>query len=248
MNKKIIIATVSILFLTVCTIPSLADTETDTSDDVLHWHGTSYLDWNWNVGDRPNIDIVEITYTAGDRLTISMRVDGTINQQKSWYQLWFNTTDAFYHLSYMPDDETEPFATATPLNFEDFTLEDLMNYTEPTIETSVNGDTITATIDWVTSNHNYINFFGWAQEWDNVGESFSDYYIDFAPNDSSSFGSYEDYYGDDSGSDDTGSTDSGDTNNDQNTESTSSNGTPGFEVIALIAGIALVMIALRKRK
>jgi hypothetical protein len=251
MKTHILIA-ISLSILIFSGITTHAETITDTTNDVLHWNGTNYMDWTWNVGDKPSVDIVEIEYEPGNRLTISMKMAGTISNQKSWYHLWFNTSDAYYHVSYMPDDEAEPIATAIPLNFNNMSMEDLMNYTNPNVDTSVNGDTITATIDWVTEEKEMNEFWAWAQQWDNVGEAWSDYYIDFAPNEYSDFGEYEDYYDDnpdDSIDKDSNGSDTSDQglDNDDNQGTSTQTDTPGFELVILLAAVVAFMY-IRKKK
>lgn len=258
MKKTIIL--ISIALIATLSLTASAVSVTDSSGDVFHWVGTNYMDWSWDVGDKPNIDITEVTYDPGSRLTISMKVAGSIGTEKVWYHVYFNTSNAYYHLSYMPDDVLEPEAFAYPTNFDEMSLDDLMNYTEPSVETSVNGNTITATIDWVTDSHEMVEFWAWAQQWENDGEAWSDYYIDFAPNEYSYFGEYEDYYSgedtggddtgsDDTGSDDTGSTDSGETDDgDQTTNAPAPSGTPGFEFIALVAAFAAILFIVKKRR
>jgi hypothetical protein len=250
MNKMMMLL-MGLSLLILLGISASATIITDADDDVLHWNGSNYMNWSWNVGDRPEVDIIEIDYEVGSRLTISMKVAGTISNEKAWYHLWFNTSDAYYHLSYMPDEDSEPFATAFPLNFDSMSLEDLMNYTEPNIETSVNGNTITATIDWVTDQTEMDTFWAWAQQWDNEGETWSDYYIDFAPNEYSYFGEYEDYYEDGSNDSTNQNSDSTNTTN-QDTNDGSNNSspqaktnTPGFELIILLAAV-IVFVLIRK--
>ncbi len=244
------------LFLTLIFVTSTISAEIidDPSDDVFHWAGYDYTDWSWDVGDRPNIDIIELNFEEGSRLTLSMKVAGTIKTDKVWYHMYFNTSDAMYHVSFMPDDEAEPFATAFPIDYSSMSMEDIMNYTEPNVETSFSGDTITATIDWVTEEHEMTDFWAMAQEWLDEGEAWSDYYIDFAPNDYSDFGDYEDYYGDGSGnsgdSGDSGdSSDTGDSGSTSDSEDGgSTGGTPGFEAVGLIAALGIAFIVLRRRR
>jgi len=214
--------------------------EIDETGDVFHWKGVDWRNWGWNVQDRPNIDITDVSYTAGDRLTISLTVQGSVNSEKSYYHVWYNSSDAWYHLHYSPDDETEPIAVALPIDFYSWDMEDMMNYTEPEWESSIIDDnTITVTIDWVTEDHTMNGFHGWAQQWENEEEKMIEAWFDFAPNNYAWYGEYDDYYSDETNN-------NGENGNGGST--TDENGSPGFEVVALIAGIALLIFVFRKKK
>jgi hypothetical protein len=212
----------------------------DPQDDVLYWNGVDWKNWQWNVMDRPNVDIVDISYDAGDRLTITLTIDGTYTAQNSMYHVWYNTSNAWYYLHYSPyiETEDEPIAVAVPINFENWTMEQLMNWTEPETETSINGATMTGTFDWVTEDHTMNEFYAWAQEWENVGDQFSKYWVDYAPND---FSPYTEYETEGNGN---GDVTNGDTNGEKGD---TTDGTPGFELLTLIAAIGVIFILLRKR-
>lgn len=230
-KSSIVIIGIFILVLSSISVSA----ENDTADDVLHWDGTDWHNWDWNIADRPNIDILDVSYLIGDRLAISMIVDGSFNSQMSYYHIWFNSTDAWYHASYIPDSEVDPIAVAFPTDFDSWSYEDLLNWEAPETDVSIDGGVLTAVIDWVTDDHNISNFYGWAQEWDMAGEQASEFWIDYAPNDYSPYGLWEDYYG-------TGNDDEDDDNGAPSPQ------TPGFETIAVIAALTIAFIISRRRK
>jgi len=204
--------------------------ETDASGDVLHWKGTDWHNWAWDVADRPNIDIIDISYLIEDRLTISMSVAGSFNTGLSSYHLDFNSPDAYYRVIYTPASGVGPIVIAQPT---DLTPEELATLEQPESETSIQGGTLTATIDWITEDHTMTDFHGRAQEWDTEDEKALEAWWDYAPDDRSPYGSYDDYYGN-GGNDGSGTP--------------PPSGTPGFETIALLAALGVAFIILRRRK
>lgn len=243
-KSSVLIISIAVLLLATVTVSA----ESDTTDDVLYWKGSDWYNWQWNVGNRPNIDIVDVSYNAEDRLTISMTVNGEINSEKSWYHLWYNTSNAWYHLHYYPDEESEPVASALPLDFESWSYEDLLNWTEPETETSVSASTITATFDWVTEDHTMTGFYAWSQEWENISDQYTEFWIDYAPNDYSPYGEFEDYEPEDGDGEDTEGDGDGTNGNGSEGNGDTSNGTPGFEVLVLLVAIGAIFIILRRRK
>jgi len=240
MKKRIICILITIVFMLTITSISVS-AESDPEGDVVHWKGFDWRNWNWNVQDRQNIDIIDVSYTAGDRLTFSLTVKGSFNEDKSYYHVWYNTSDAWYHMQYVPGEEEEPFVGALPLNLQTWDIEDIMNYTEPVWEASVvNDNTITGTIDWITEDHEVNSFHGWAQEWDKEEDITVETWLDFAPDAYAWYGVYDDYYGgDNNGGGDNGGSDTGGSSTDDS---------PGFEVIALLVGIGLLFFVFRKKK
>lgn len=201
-----------------------ASAESDSKDDVLHWKGNDWRNWNWNIDNKPNIDIIDISYSTGEQLTISMSVAGIISTELALYDLEFSTGDADYHVIYNPDSGIDPVVTAFP---QDFSSEDLMTWEQPDSETSINGGTITATIDWATDDHTMSEFYGWAEQWNTDVDKVSEAWWDYAPDDQSPYGVYSDYYG--------------------NGGSSGGSGTPGFETFAVIAAIGIVLILFKRK-
>ena len=225
-KSSILIIGISALLL----LSMAVSAETDASGDVFHWKGNDWHNWAWDVDDRPNIDIIDISYLIEDRLTISMSVAGSFNTGLSLYHLEFNSPDAYYRVVYNPASGVDPIVIALPT---DLTLEEYGTWEQPASETSIQGGTLTATIDWITEDHTMTDLFGWAQEWDKEDEQALEAWYDYAPNDHSPYGSYDDYYGNG------GNGGSG---------TMPPSGTPGFEAIAVIAALGIALIIFRKRK
>jgi hypothetical protein len=216
----------------------------DPQDDVLYWNGVDWNNWQWNVMDRPNVDIVDISYDAGNRLTITMTIEGSFNMDNSMYHIWYNTSDAYYYLHYSPyiETEDEPIAIAFPIDFENWTIEQLMNWTQPETEASISGNILTGIFDWATEDHTMNEFYAWAQEWENVGDQFTKFWVDYVPNDFSPYTEYE-TEGNGNGN---GEVSNGDgTGGNGEPDGT---GTPGFELLTLMAAIGASFILLRRRK
>ena len=168
------------------------------------------------------------SYLIEDRLTVSMSVAGSFTGLSS-HHLWFNSSDAYYHVSYVPESGVDAIVIAFPT---DFNIDDYATWEHPASETSIQGGTLTATIDWITEDHAMAGFYGWAQEWDTEDEKALEAWFDYAPNDCSPYGSYDDYYGN-----------GGNEGNGGNGGS----GTPGFETLAFIAALGIALIISRKR-
>ena len=232
----------------------------DNPDDVLYIDdATNWLDWQWNIGSKPNVDITGLSYTEGNRLTVSMTIKGSFNTQNSVYNAWFNTSDAYYHIMYTPQAVAEPQAIAFPLDYSTYTMEDLMNYVPPEVEASISGSTLTGIFDWCTEDHNIVDFHGHAFEYLDDINPFYDFWVDFAPDSYSSYGTYEEYHGDDDDNDDTTTGDDDDDNNDDVTGDDDDDDatqnqrppideSPGFGIITLVVAISIALILFRRKK
>ncbi len=199
----------------------------DSPHDVLHRVGSDWNDWEWDVLYKPNIEIIEIKYSAGEALVVEMMIKGIFNRNNSNYNIWYNTSDAWYHVSYIPGDDSEPSAVAFPKNYDTWTEEEKLNWTAP--ETQVNiidSSYLVAAFEWITDDHNATEFYTWAKEWDDTQENMTEFWIDYAPNDYSPYGEYDDYFG----------------NNDTIPKDKD---TPGFELIVVIAASFIAVLFLR---
>ena len=249
--KKMIILLISIVFLATFMTSVSAETTTDPTGDVYHYRYTGGVyGWDYNVADKPNIDITDIAYTInGDQVTLTVTVAGTIaNSELVSYWTYLNTSDSNYMFSWM---NNEGIGWGTNTNEGSYQMD-----FEPDI--TVSGNTISATYDVVGTFSNP-DVWGWAAEYTSYGDTNAEWWADWVPNDESPY--YDEYSGDsgdtsgddtdtgDTGSDDTGSTDSGETDSgDQNTNAPPPTGTPGFEFIFLIAAVGLLSVVLRKRR
>jgi len=226
----------SILFLGVAVLlissyTALADTQTDGSNDVFHWN---YYDtgwaWDYNVGDKPNIDISEISYSVdGNELTLTLKVDGEIaSSDKIGYWAYYNSTDTAYWMSWM---NGEGMGMAITIGDAGGAMD-----LDPVITAS--GDTITGVFDVIGSTDN-VGLWGWAAEYTESGDqTTAEWWADWAPH------TYAPWYTPDGGN---GGGTNGGTNN-TGTNGTGTGGTPGFEILTLLAAVAVAFIFFKRRK
>ncbi|MFO8077246.1 MAG: hypothetical protein R6U21_01190 [Thermoplasmatota archaeon] len=243
--KKILVLPISLVLLAAIGATVTAESVTDPTGDVYHWKYTDTT-WGWdtNIGDKPNIDITDLTYTInGDQVTLSMNVAGTIASSEGIsYTIWLNTTDSYYTAGW-----TNGEGYGMGVSTEEGSYE--MDF-EP--EISVSGNTITVTFDTVGTFTGIDAFWGFSQEFYDSSEGMAgEYWADWAPE------SYSWYEGDDTNGDDTDGDTSGETDDSGDTGETSDDGTntntpppsgtPGFELIALITAFAAIVFILKKR-
>jgi hypothetical protein len=224
---------------------AVAETESDPEGDVWHYVFPYYE--SQTVSDQPNSDIKEISAEInGDQITLSMTLwpGGTFTRGSNEYAsyiMFFNTTDAYYMMTYSDIIETE--ARGAGMGFT------LTDYNPPmtTGEVVVNGNTISVTMDKVGNETTSTNFYGISWIWEGYGaEQYNlDHWHDWV-------GDYDwdpnldPESGDDGDGD--GDGDDGDSNTSSGTQQPSPSGTPGFETIAVIASLGVAFIYLRKRK
>ncbi|HUS99382.1 MAG TPA: Heimdall-CTERM domain-containing surface protein [Candidatus Thermoplasmatota archaeon] len=226
-NSSIVILGLCVLLCS-CYIAS-AETINDGTGDVWHWAETGTA-WSWsgNVGDKPNIDITEVSYTVNnDKITLSLTVRGAIqSSDKVGYYLWYNSTDTYYFLSYM-NGTGAGFGMKGSMNFTSSQNVTIMD-NKLSVELDVLGDT------------SKVELWGYAVEYTNtIGDQTSEWWGDWAPNEKFAY---------DTGTG--GSSNPGGTNGttpDNNGSSPQSN-TPGFEIILVTAAIAIALVLIRKRR
>ena len=146
----------------------------DGTDDIFHWQWDDNLDaysWKKDTSDEPNIDIIQITEQASNgRLTLTLKVDGVIEESNDiWYWLWYNTTDAYYYLSYS-NGSGDLVGLGTGTNYSQFMEGDV----------AVSDDTITGTIDLIGSG-TVVKFWGWAAIGYSLSGGSHEYWQDWAP-------------------------------------------------------------------
>ncbi|KYK20884.1 hypothetical protein AYK21_05450 [Thermoplasmatales archaeon SG8-52-2] len=217
----------------------------DNLDDVAHWSGTMGGTWGWtdiNVEDRPNIDIKELKQSVnGDKMMLELIVDGTIQStQLHYYWVTFNTTDSYYFFSWSNGTGFGWAANTITAQFD----------MDP--EVSASGNTITAIFDIIDEDTSADEFWAYAWEYSTFGDIITaEWWGDWAPDTYNLF-DIEDVIDDD---DDEipGGEGSGDENggeNDDNNEGSSNNkstGTPGFELLTLIAAFLIIIVISKKR-
>jgi len=234
MKKRTIYITMSLgLIMALSQIVS-AGTYTDGTDDVAHWAATA-AQWGWsefNVGDRPNIDIKEIRQSVnGEKMTIELEVEGNIQSSElHYYWLVFNSSDSYYMVSWYNGEGSGIGMTTTE------------NISFSQAEVNASGNTLTAVFDVVGLDTAAEDFWGYAWEYSTYGDvSTSEWWGDWAPDENNPFdeGDYTDV--NNGGENNGGTSANGDESNDNT-------GTPGFEIIVLLTAIIAVVLFARKRK
>lgn len=197
-----------------------SDSIRDPTDDVMQYmyHDGRY-GWKVNIGNKPHIDITDVTYSAsGDKVTLSLKVDGTISRSE----------DIVYHI-YLNTSDSHYWLTwindegiGMAMNLEQGSFE-----MDPDPEITTTGNTISATYNVIGSFTSDVFLWGWAAEYTEYGDTSAEWWGDWAPNDESPY--YEQYTADPVSMD-------------------AANGTPGFEMIALIIAFAAILFILKKRE
>ncbi len=246
---KIIMLTIGIMMLS--SLTASAETEYDDQDDVWHYVFPYYQ--SQTVSNQLNSDIKEISAEiSGDQITLSMTLwpGGTFTRGQyghASYMMFYNTSDAYYIFSYSDSigGETEGYGMGYSIG----------NYTPPFSqgEASVNGDTISVTMDKVGEDTTTTELHGLTWVWEGYGENQSvlDHWHDWV-------GDYEwtpeldpgdDGNGNDNGNNNANNgNDNGDGDGDGDVQQNPPTGTPGFETIAVIAAIGISLIILRRKR
>jgi PGF-CTERM protein len=203
-----------------------ASSITDGTNDIWHWAQTGTT-WSWvgNVGNKPNIDITEVSYSVNDnKITISLQVSGDIQtSDKVVYWVYYNSTDTHYLLSYSNGN-----GMGTGLKGTNFTLE---NYTYEQ-NVTISGGKLSVVLN-ALGDTSKVELWGFAQEYTiTSGDTMNEYWGDWAPNEKFTY--------------DTGTP--GDNETPGNDSSPSEKKTPGFEVVAVIAAVAIALILVRRRQ
>ena len=217
-KSSMLIVGISVLVLS--SLTASAETITDGIDDVYHWE-YSETSWNWgyNVGDKPNIDITEVTYTvSGTQLTLTLTVDGTIDDSELvMYFAYYNSDDASYWMSYANGQGLSMYSTSTGGGVG----------STPT----VSGNTLSCTFDSFEGDPADFEAYGTGYQYTVAGDATVEYWVDWAP---------DSYF--------EGGNGDGDNGDDGNGDNGSGGGTPGFETLVVIAALGIALIILRRRK
>lgn len=227
------IVLISLLVLLGSCFTAAATSIDDGTSDVWHWaQSPSGTSWSWqgNVGNKPNIDIKEISYSVNDnKITLKMEVSGEIqNSDKIAYMVYYNTTDTTYQMSY-----SNGTGGGFGMNQENMDI-------RATENVSVSGDTFSVVLD-VIGDTSKVDLWGYAAEYSSYGDLSAEWWGDWAPNEKFLFDTGTD------GTDGTNGTDGTDGGLDDK-ESGSDKKTPGFELVLVLAAVAVVFIVLRKRR
>ena len=193
----------------------------DGTNDIWHWaqSGTAWS-WRGNVGDKPNIDITEVSYSANEnKLTLTLEVKGTIqSSEKILYYAYYNSTDTGYTLMW---SNGTGYGWATKEGSYDEGQNLTVSEGKISVEFNVLGDT------------SKVDLWGYAVEYTTFGgQTTNEWWGDWAPNQKFTY--------------DTGTPGNNETPG--NDSSPPEKKTPGFEVVAVIAAVAIALILVRRRR
>ena len=231
------IVLISLLVLLGSCFTAAATSVNDGTSDVRHWTFTfTGGRWDENIGNKPNIDIKEISYEInGDKITLKMEVAGSIQtSEKIAYMVYYNTTDTTYQMSY-----SNGTGGGYGMNHENMDI-------NATDTVTISGDTLSVVLD-VIGDTSKVNLWGYAAEYSSYGDLSAEWWGDWAPNEQFPFDTGTDGTDGTDDTDGTNGTDGTDGTND-NDGSGSEKKTPGFELVAVIAAVAVAFILLRKRR
>ena len=193
----------------------------DGTNDIWRWT-QSGIAWSWsgNVGDKPNIDITEVSYSVNEnKVTIMLEVKGTIqSSEKIFYYVFYNSTDTNYTLVW---SNGHGYGWAV----KESSYEQGNNITVS--EGKISGE---FTSQGDTSN---VDLWGYAVEYTaSENQTTNEWWGDWAPNEKFTY--------------DTGIP--GDDETPGNDSSPPEKKTPGFEIVPVIAAVAIACILLRRRR
>jgi PGF-CTERM protein len=224
-KSSICVASIAVIILS-CSTAS-ATTINDGTGDIWHWtqSGTTWA-WVGNVGNKPNIDITEVSYVvSGDKITIALKVSGSIqNSENVVYVVYYNSTDSHYVLNYMNGNGGGAGYRGETMTLGNFSM---------TQNVTISGGTLSVVLD-VVGDTSKVDLWGSAMEYTTSGDTMAEWWGDWAPNEKFT-------QAPDDGSDDTDGTQDGD-------NSTGEKGTPGFEVVLVIAAVSIALLFLRRRR
>ena len=208
--------------------------ESDPTGDVYHQIVTeNNLTWELYSGEKPNIDITDISYSiSGSEATVTMTVAGTIQDAETigYYVHLAKDDTSFYQIYYF--NGVGIFSGSGDYSGTWQLLE------SPPISSDGKSLTYTFEIDTSDPSAEYTPW-GWSVELANVENQGGEAWLDYAP------GTYAPWYTSGDGDVDGGENGDGDTSTDG--DDGTSGGTPGFEIFALLAAVAIVFIVLKKR-
>jgi hypothetical protein len=205
---------------------------TDGTNDVWHWaQSASGTTWSWqgNVANKPNIDITQVSYLVDNgKITLSLTVRGTIqSSDKIVYWVYYNSTDTQYWFSWTNGD-------GGGFGMKGMNITSTQNVT-------ISDNTISVVLD-ALGDTSKVDLWGYAVEYTTIGDQTAEWWGDWAPNEKFAYDIGTG--GDTGGTPDTNGTGTpADTNG-----SGSQTSTPGFEIILVLAAIALALVLVRKRR
>jgi hypothetical protein len=224
--KKIHILCISII--TLLFMCNLVSASSDGTNDVWHqsWTGTGYQ-WEAYSGSKSNIDITDISYSIdGSTATVSMTTVGNMaDNENVVYTMHLQSSDSAYYMIMYSNGNGAVMGMG---NYQGFSSQ----LTNP-----ISGNKFTTSFEVSDPSANY-EVIAFNVEHTNIDEEHGEAWWDYAPN------SEAPYYG--LGGD---GNNNGDSNGDTGGGSSQpSSGTPGFELLVVIAAIGIASIELKRRK
>ncbi len=225
------IVMISMLILLGTCFITTAESINEGTGDVYHYSQTGTA-WSWRAGiaDKPNIDITEISYSVNDdKLTLKLEVAGSIqNSEYYWYNMYYNSSDTIYTWWW---SNGTGFGMASNQGQQAYDM--IQNFT-------VTGNSISAEFNVLGDTATKIDLWGQAHHYTTLGSSqqTNEWWGDWAPNEK---------FIHDIEDDDTDGTDGTDDGLDDDGPGSETK-TPGFEMVLVIAAVAVAFIILRKRR
>lgn len=223
-RSMFVLGTILLLLIFSYSVSAVSD---DTNDVWKHTYSSTGYSWN-KFGSKPSIDITDVSYSIdGNQATLTMKTVGNIvtNSENTVYTMHLSYSDSAFYMVYYSNGNGVVLGQGS------------FSGSMSQLDYTVSGNTFTGTFEVEDPNLGY-NVIGFNAEHTDVDAETGDAWWDYAPN------SEAPYYS--AGGDNNGN----DNNNQDNNDNTNqpSGGTPGFEILTLIAAITISIIILRKRK
>ena len=238
----VIIVSIAVLLITGIPVVGEQIIKTDDTGDIVYlFLSDGQLAWQNYSGEKPNIDIISISYEVNeDKLTLMLKVDGIVEQSvNTSYHMYYINEVAIYLMFYHNGDG---FVTKSTNSGQSLITQ--------TINTSENSIYATFNINESGNNTNII-LWGTATEYTEFGNESKDWWGDWVPN--SYFyvkiKSDQNESGDDYESNET--VDNSNKINETETDNDFTDipdKTPGFELIMLLVAAVVTFISLKIKK
>lgn len=171
-KSSILFIGITVLLLLAITV-SADTTVIDETGDVYYWN-SSEIEWDWkyNIKDKSNIDITEISYTVNEaELTLKLKVNGVIqNSENIMYWAYLNTIDTNYRILWR-NGEGDGFAMRIDSESGSFDFEPIV---------IISNDTLSATFDMLGNTAN-VAMCGWVHEYTGTSDTSSEWWGDWVP-------------------------------------------------------------------
>ena len=238
----VIIISIAVLLLTGTHAVGEQIIKTDDTGDIIYlFSSDGQLSWQNYSGEKPNIDIIAISYEVNeDKLTLMLKVDGIVEQSVNIsYYMYYITGATSYLMFYYNGDG---FVTKSTTSGQSL-ITQAVNISENSIHATFNINE--------SGNSTNIIFWGTATEYTEYGNESKDWWGDWVPNSYFHVKTKSDQ--NESGDDYESNETVNNSNNINETETDNdftdvSDKTPGFELIMLLVAAAVTFIFLKIKK